>query len=40
MAPSASPATVVPGPAPLYVSAVVKPNGSLKTDTLDSRAPS
>ncbi len=31
---SASPATVVPGSAPLYIDAVVQPSGSLKTDTL------
>jgi Protein of unknown function (DUF3352) len=31
---SASPATVVPGTAPLYIDAVVQPSGSLKTDTL------
>jgi hypothetical protein len=31
---SASPATVVPGSAPLYFDAVVQPSGSLKTDTL------
>jgi hypothetical protein len=31
---SASPATVVPGTAPLYIDAVVQPSGNLKTDTL------
>jgi hypothetical protein len=31
---SASPATVVPGAAPLYIDAVLQPTGSLKTDTL------
>jgi Protein of unknown function (DUF3352) len=31
---SASPATVVPGSAPLYIDAVVTPSGALKTDTL------
>jgi hypothetical protein len=31
---SASPATVVPGAAPLYLDAVVQPSGSLKTDAL------
>jgi hypothetical protein len=31
---SASPATVVPGAAPLYIDAVLQPTGSLETDTL------
>jgi hypothetical protein len=31
---SASPATVVPGSAPLYIDAVAQPSGNLKTDTL------
>jgi hypothetical protein len=31
---SASPATIVPGAAPLYIDAVVQPTGSLETDTL------
>ncbi len=33
---SASPATVVPAAAPLYVDAVVQPNGNLKTDALST----
>jgi hypothetical protein len=31
---SASPATIVPGAAPLYIDAVLQPTGSLETDTL------
>jgi hypothetical protein len=31
---SASPATIVPGSAPLYIDAIVQPSGALKTDTL------